>query len=204
MKRFALALALLPGIVLLACGGNGNAGFPAATACQDLESCCSTGTFPGNGRAGCDALIQARDDTACAQALGSYVSAGACSSSAPVGPGGPGGDGCAIVAGAYRVHFAPSSAPGCPTPSDTDVTVTSSNPIPTSNTDSGLTCTTVEGSCSFTSTCAGDTSGYSTAAVISVDVADGTISGKETVTSTMEATGSVLLDCTYDFVYVPQ
>jgi hypothetical protein len=199
----SLAPILFASLTLLACSGS-NAGYPGATACVDLQGCCSAGSFPGNGRAGCQALVQADDDTACAQALGSYVSAGACAASEPVsGPQVTNGS-CSFEPGLYRVHFiASGSGTNCPTPSDTTVTVTSDNPVPMAG-DAGLTCTTTSAGCSFTSSCAGDPSGYRTTAVISVDESAGAITGTETVSAIMDGTGMVLIACTFDFTYTKQ
>jgi hypothetical protein len=192
---------LLASLTLLACGGSSSS-LPGATACAELQDCCSAGVFSGNGRAGCDALTQADDDTACAQALGSYVSAGVCSGGAPGKE--TASNACALVPGVYRVHFNPSSGgTACPTPMDSTVTVTSSDPLPGA-TDAGLTCTTTSNGCAFTSTCAGDSSGYRTTALISIDESPGALTGTETVTATIDTSGTSLLNCTYSFVYTKE
>jgi hypothetical protein len=200
----AFAVLLIESFTILACSGN--TGSQGPTACADLQDCCSAGVFPANGRAGCDALTQAGDDTACAQALGSYVSAGVCTGSTGSAPGHSSfaSGACSLTPGAYRVHFNPSSGgTACPTPTDTTVTVTSNDPVPGAA-DAGLACTTTNTGCTFTSTCEGDSSGYRETALVSIDESGSTITGSETVTATSDSTGMVLVNCTYSFAYTKE
>jgi hypothetical protein len=82
----------VPLSALLACS-IGSSNDPMTNACVDLQACCNTGSFPANGLAGCEALTQANDSTACAQELGGYVSSGIC---------GGGGNGVASFVGTWQ------------------------------------------------------------------------------------------------------
>jgi hypothetical protein len=88
---------------------------PTSGACAQLQACCSTGTLVGNELAGCSSVAQTSDGTACATALGGYVSSGRCSGVRDGGTGDGGGptSTCSTTAGSVTFQVTGScGAPG--------------------------------------------------------------------------------------------